>query len=908
MHEEQTYLAHYDTTTNRLVLAVWDESERFNTIKRHEKCTQIAMSDGALTVAQQGSSSSINLGLAHRLLTSAKKAVDSARSPDYSNLNLDQSLLKELSQERGERFITVDGVEYAVWSRDNKNGTFTVSIQTSSQYRNTQREGKIGFTVDGNGEIQSIFINNVPVNKIPDDRKELPKKVFSSAARMYQWTKIEEWTRGKSDQTSGFQFCHDNRYWIARYTPDTQTLSLAPWEGPRSWNTLFIQDRRASVRMDTTTGSLVLEGRGDPELVTEDSVPQLLEAASHVASMMTHPPAVDAMGVPSEDLTTLRAAAQKIKDRYLLREPGKSSDPEWIQINEKLYAVWVKILPGGKFAVNVQDSKLYNAGDLKNKIGLTINDAGIIESIYINSLPESKIPDEQLPLIKDCFMALLQATTKFAPGPPHEGNQASIRVEALLRSPERIPFYHLQEMGIHISNWIRNTGAHPTLKVTFVADDLSLMPGIDAGGLSRAYLDKLFSGISRNACLRLFSTDTSKEAVQLVPVERHKSEYEAIGKIFAVCWSSRHGAGVWDRTLLTGLHFSPDLFKIIFSLSWEECQRPFVDQTRVRLQDTILASGIGQSNPYFAALSICKQEQCIATLLAKKEVIDLDGFSRMQEEIKNLRLVVRTQSGQEQITTQSKIDSLQETLNRSKQIFGMCSLVQGLENSMFADKDDSDIYSEVVAAIRKEPSARTQKESALLQALTQKTMELANDPDFVDKIMKEQGLDIEAVRHIALGMQAAIIPRQYQTKETAWQAVRSTQPQVFSNKVQGSLTPQQIADSIRPAQGEIEDATFQQYKTWLQTWITGQATEEEARQFVMWATGTTGLSSTGILLHMNRRHGQLSPYPNAHTCSNTVDISLPGSVHATQREQYETQEGFIAFVKEAMRHVSFSNA
>jgi hypothetical protein len=51
---------------------------------------------------------------------------------------------------------------------------------------------------------------------------------------------------------------------------------------------------------------------------------------------------------------------------------------------------------------------------------------------------------------------------------------------------------------------------------------------------------------------------------------------------------------------------------------------------------------------------------------------------------------------------------------------------------------------------------------------------------------------------------------------------------------------------------------------------------EEVKQFLCWATGTSGVSERGITFHIEKSH--TSPYPTAHTCFSEVEFSLPENV------------------------------
>ena len=624
----------------------------------------------------------------------------------------------------------------------------------------------------------------------------------------------------------------------------------------------------------------------------------LLEQATTIAkTKLTPPPELEHIEFTPQDLITLKAAAEST---------GGTKLPPDITVDGKIYTLNTAKLPNDRFQFIIQE-KDADPKTMAGKLSLTIDSEGKIVSVEVDNIPSNELPEEGKKIFNAYFLLSLESSTKFV----FENN--GLYVSALPRSPQQLPLPHLKFLGDSLE---KSLGETPDLDVQFLNDDLTDMEGVDRGGVRRAYLDQLFTGAAQHMLLQPFSTTKAVPGESLANVRDHRNEYEALGRTYWLCWESPSGLrGIYDTNLLTGAHFSDDLFKLVFSLSFNECSQPLSTETRKRLNDLFLQSASGKANQSLAALSFCRDERNVSGLLGprfdKSQLIPGDKLGTYKTQLEEKRALLRTLNESDKQGAQKEIDDLQEVYDRSSHLMEMCTTVAYLENTPFAQMDNALIYQKLYEVLQKALVERTDEENELINNL-QETLKKVVTDDSIDKAIQNQGLDLEAIRAIGFGMLA-----QGGFDPETWDTFRKISPSIFSNRVQGEVTNEKIAASIHPE--KYLDPSFlplplKERIEWVKEWLTKEASEEEAKQFLKWATGATGLTPRGITFRLIREIRETrgpkksSPYPTAHTCESIVDFYSPEDVVLSEKKMdyFKTKQGFIGFLKEAMQNVDFS--
>jgi hypothetical protein len=136
--------------------------------------------------------------------------------------------------------------------------------------------------------------------------------------------------------------------------------------------------------------------------------------------------------------------------------------------------------------------------------------------------------------------------------------------------------------------------ALPKMSVSFLRDDMRVDEGVDAGGLSRDYMDELFAGIIQskknlfkhaNSSLALPHSDMRYENGQFPKLgSRDCSLFNSIGQIIMYCYRSL------GRPSL-GRHFDDALFKAVLCLTAKEIDQPYNNlklETKLKIGKALL--------------------------------------------------------------------------------------------------------------------------------------------------------------------------------------------------------------------------------------------------------------------------------------------------------------------------------
>ncbi|NGX60850.1 MAG: hypothetical protein K940chlam9_00322 [Chlamydiae bacterium] len=108
----------------------------------------------------------------------------------------------------------------------------------------------------------------------------------------------------------------------------------------------------------------------------------------------------------------------------------------------------------------------------------------------------------------------------------------------------------------------------PIISLTFLRDNMANDPGIDAGGLTRDYLDDLFGGLTKEDVHGFEPNSTGLAWVggQKTENMRYEETYQRMGKLLMYCYLSNFNDDHWSRSAATGLYLDPSVFAAAFAL------------------------------------------------------------------------------------------------------------------------------------------------------------------------------------------------------------------------------------------------------------------------------------------------------------------------------------------------------
>jgi hypothetical protein len=119
----------------------------------------------------------------------------------------------------------------------------------------------------------------------------------------------------------------------------------------------------------------------------------------------------------------------------------------------------------------------------------------------------------------------------------------------------------------------------------------------------------------------------------------------------------------------------------------------------------------------------------------------------------------------------------------------------------------------------------------------------------------------------------------------------------FDTKVQGSLDRNVISQKIvnKVSRYQPYYAEVNKKIGWLKRWIVNEATDEELRNFLKFATGSSSLP-TGPRIKIREQLFSYLPCPRAHTCFHQIDISPEPCSYANAFNDHN-YENFIDCLK-----------
>lgn len=328
--------------------------------------------------------------------------------------------------------------------------------------------------------------------------------------------------------------------------------------------------------------------------------------------------------IPTEQRNWIKAACKQIRDAskkpdlhaqfsqndlVLFRQALMQSPNFTMNVDGKSYYVWTRNF-GNQFVINMQFLSDYNFGVQDNKLGLIINkDTGKIVSIQEAGQQKDQIPERFIPALQTGLKEALRLSSKY------ELVNGVIHVKLVQRGLQSIPAFHLESLT-RLIRQARVQNITPIINVNFLMDQLvdnngvaALGLGIDAGGLSRTYIDGIVDGLIKTKAIDVLP-DGSMLALPKTQKDydanhpdtpskcspQEQTMYEALGVLMMYCnMSATHpyvDANGWVKQYSTGRYFHNALLHTLTKLPLATIGKQFEALTtaeRVEMHDSIVS-------------------------------------------------------------------------------------------------------------------------------------------------------------------------------------------------------------------------------------------------------------------------------------------------------------------------------
>jgi hypothetical protein len=508
-------------------------------------------------------------------------------------------------------------------------------------------------------------------------------------------------------------------------------------------------------------------------------------------------------------------------------DPSASEKEKETDLNNQ-YKVWYNPKYG---QLNIQRQYDWFNGEDENKLGIIISPDGKITSVRVNNEPQGSldIPEQWLAPLQACFNKVLDTSSTYQFVEQPGMDKAPIQVMALKRGLREIPEYHLKQFAECIEKAVQSS-QDPKITVTFLKDDLSKEVGIDAGGLTRDYIDDLMRGITERAQLP-FNTDLflPKATAQEKPTDpliinaREKEIYRELGIVFMYCYHSEKSEGIWDRSYSTGRHFDDALFKVAFSLTSKEIDQPF-EKLSFERQFELCKALVGAYD---------KQTSSLQSYNKMLEWIGKDNILGEQDEIKVYI---------EHVLPENAVLTNEVMKEALKKVF-----VEGFTGELAAIHAIAGGMKQVYHP----GSVQQLQKNSTEWDRTAKT----HSEKFVEVSNKVQGSINRDDIAKSIEIRSNLAANQEIFKKTTW----------LKEWITG-----------KNAQGQK---------------VSPQASEEELKNFLKFVTGSTSLPKDKKIT-VGKQHDELYPVPKAHTCSFEMELSPQPATYGNDFNDH-TKENFI---------------
>ena len=525
-----------------------------------------------------------------------------------------------------------------------------------------------------------------------------------------------------------------------------------------------------------------------------------------------------------------------------------NSPPDDTNYTTSMYGI------GKDFLIGIWDEQHNHVFEIK------VNDEGTVLDQYMDGQPIDELGEQVKKDFSDIFVRVLKSSTNY------KFKYVSIHVNTIMRSPKQLPFYHLEQMEQTLKT-ASQIEIHPSLQITYKLDDLKEVSGLDAGGLSRQFLDDLFQGIAEKTDFR--GNVNPYSLFTPLQLSGNEATYRQIEEIFMwrhLSSQSQGEIGPSDSSLVIGQHFNPGLFAAALSLSDTQLnEHPLSETAKSTMKRSLLEAAASEPGTVWNTIKNAKELKNF-----------IENFTESNESIIALNDIINYTSCD--LETAERIPG---TINNSKS---------------------------VLKILRKKPNQRTDGDNELLKTLIGQVDSFVKQgglDQLIDDQLSVKKIDFEAIHQIALGMREYCLMNE---KRPQWSKIQKTPPLNFSTSIQGSIDREKIA---RTMEYDEKDPWLSERAKFLQEWLLDPTTtDDDVRGFLKWVTGATSISEKR--LKITRAEGVRATIPAVHTCGNTLDICetpAKGTIDPKAPSSYDTKEGFLFYIQKGMkRSFSFDKA
>lgn len=520
-------------------------------------------------------------------------------------------------------------------------------------------------------------------------------------------------------------------------------------------------------------------------------------------------------------------------ETYMKNKKKMEIDVKQTDGTKKKYVVWYK---QDSDSYNIQGLVSYNGGIAHDKLGFQIKDGKIV-SIHREGEKDEAITTEQDKiLIEASFREVLKNSSKYSAS--HHPS-----IDVIKRGLKVVPEHHLKEFHKMLKHYFDNQ-TDQKFFVKFLTSVLIQEEGIDAGGLTRDFLDDLFTGIRTNPncsfmtlengstiplvkvpeadAKTLASLDTSRLYPKLSQEE--SDIYKQMGAVFMYCYYSQNTNPMYDNTAMIGRHFNDAVFSAALCLTHEE----IVQGTKEGVANLPLDTKIKMCQHFLDAQGMAYNRK----LLANLKNFDTLNSAELTEMEELLRI---SDPNSDQFDTEL-------AASRSDDKKYKAFLKHKLENVLFI--------------------------SCKLGALLGPALAIASG-------MSAHTLPGISVTHPTLLTAAARSQKRSEEWNKEFNSNKKLTGIVMSTKIQGTMDPEEI---VKNTQVTSEDPVIKTKAKWLKEWIL-EAKRDELNNFLKYVTGAGSLQTNKPL---TIQWGEVDF--QSHTCTPAIDFTPTLDPKATEEQ------------------------
>jgi len=479
-----------------------------------------------------------------------------------------------------------------------------------------------------------------------------------------------------------------------------------------------------------------------------------------------------------------------------------------------------------------------------NKLTINLDKSGKVASIEVCKTKQDKIPTAFLEPLTHYFKLALQGTSSYVPEWTKKG--AVLVIKLVRQGLSEIPLFHLKQFYKGIQKHNDMGAINPRLFVIFLKEDWDNAQGVDGGGISRDYLDEICKSIVQSSDLKFHKIDATS---RFIP--RTHGNYA----------NNRQMPILTNKDAKAYLYLG-GLFMYCYHSGTSSDQWDQICMTGLYFDDAlfkaVLCLKAHEIDQPFGNLSIAtKMKMCKALASAHEEKIYVEWIV----------LTEKSNLTDAELLTAAQIAHNAECL-----------------------PDDLINEDEPDAAAIKQNSQRVKQ--ALQEAIL-----------YVHGKKGQFGTQLAPIHAIAQGMLSLCAS---DDKNATWDNLFFNKDfRAFSKKIQGAVSRNEIVNNLELAvslSGKEKKEILKKIR-WLREWILNDASDEEVRTFLKFATGSPSLPKDQKIKVINQipdiSKGETKPLPvpKAQTCFLQIQLA---AIPAGCVEGYNdhTKAAFIQCLKE----------